>query len=151
VYLQVLARNSHGDSHHIAQCFGRIASRTRRGIASHRARLTLLPYKRPRLNELASVQFMTVRNLTPRRSRQSSGGEFLTFQAFGDITKTSSKAYIACGYTPCERYRSASSDQLSASVCVYSRSSTRELMASEVRPRVLARATRRFAIGYTMH
>lgn len=72
----------------------------------------------------------------------------LTFQEFGDRTRTSSKAYKAWLYIPWARYSSDSSDQASASVGVYFSRSTRDDMASADRPIDFRSATRRFAIGY---
>lgn len=84
-------------------------------------------------------------------ARSTSSDEFkmglLTFQAYGVINITSSKAKIACWYIPCDTYKSESSAQASASVGDESRNWLRAVMASVVLLSDFSNAIRRFDTG----
>lgn len=70
-----------------------------------------------------------------------------TFQAFGQISRTSSRQKHAWVYKPWEKYKEDSSAQASASVGEASNSSTNALMASEGLARLCKSDIRRFMMG----
>lgn len=74
----------------------------------------------------------------------------LTFHAFGVMSTTSSRQYVACEYIEFAKYMSASSVQASTSVGDISKSSTSAAMASLDLPKVLSKTMRLFAMGCHM-
>jgi hypothetical protein len=133
--------NNHVDSCHIILYFWKTGALTPTNTSQHCPHYSTQPCTTLHRGELASKECVS------KTIFIGTIGYELTFHALGVINKTSSSAKIACGYMPCDKYRSDSSAQDSASVGEESRSEFKAVIASGIFFNVRRRAIRRLVTG----